>query len=78
MKNLKTFTELNEAKEVKPLPEDTQKEVEAGRVTYRGLGFGKEGVKIKVKGKEYVITDDKFKELGGIQKIKFAAPFRKE
>lgn len=58
-------------------PTDTQKEVNSGKVTYRGLGFGKEGVKIKVHGKEYVISNEKFEELGGIKKIKFNAPFRK-
>lgn len=59
------------------LPNDIQNEVNKNTVTYRGLGFGKEGVKIKVKGKEYIISDDKFNELGGIDKIKFSAPFRK-
>lgn len=63
-------------KNIKELPIDVQQEVNAGKTSYRGLGFGKEGVKLKVKGKEYIISDEKFKELGGIEKIRFSAPVR--
>jgi len=65
-----------------------QKLVDQGKVTYRGLGMGKlygdfynlageGGTRIKVNGKEYYITDTDFEKLGGIKKIKFAAPFRR-
>lgn len=59
------------------LPSDTEQLVNEGKVTYRGMGFGASGVKLKVKGKEYIVSDEKFKALGGISKIKFDAPFRK-
>lgn len=59
------------------LPSDTEQLVKDGKVTYRGMGFGASGVKLKVKGKEYIVSDEKFKALGGISKIKFDAPFRK-
>ncbi len=62
-------TELN-------LPSDTEQLVKEGKVTYRGMGFGASGVKLKVKGKEYIVSDEKFKSLGGVSKIKFNAPFR--
>jgi hypothetical protein len=63
--------------------------VNQGKVTYRGLGVGKiandfaniageMGTRIKVGGKEYFITDSDFQKLGGIKKIRFAAPFRRE
>lgn len=58
------------------LPSDTEQLVKDGKVTYRGMGFGASGVKLKVKGKEYIVSDEKFKALGGISKIKFDAPFR--
>jgi len=58
------------------LPSDTEQLVKEGKVTYRGMGFGASGVKLKVKGKEYIVSDEKFKALGGISKIKFDAPFR--
>jgi hypothetical protein len=51
-----------------------QKEVDAGNVTYRG---GAGGTRIKVKGKEYLISNDDFNKLGGIKKMNFKAPFRK-
>jgi len=51
-----------------------QKEVDAGRVTYRG---GAGGTRIKVKSKEYLISNDDFNKLGGIKKMNFKAPFRK-
>lgn len=60
------------------IPADTQKEVDAGRVTYRGRGADKRGTRIKVHGKEYIISHEKFLELGGIKKIRFDAPHRKE
>lgn len=66
-----------------------QQKVDERKVTYRGLGVGKlsedfsktsngeNGVKIKVDGKEYFITNSDFDKLGGIKKIKFSAPNRK-
>lgn len=59
------------------LPSDIEQLVSEGKVTYRGMGFGVSGTKIKAKGKEYIISDEKFKQLGGISKIKFGAPLRK-
>ena len=59
------------------LPVNTPELVAAGAVTYRGLGFGKDGTKIKVNGKEYVISKADFEALGGIKKMRFSAPFRK-
>lgn len=59
------------------LPINTPELVAAGLVTYRGLGMGKEGTKIKINGKEYVISDADFNTLGGITKMRFVAPFRK-
>ena len=69
-------------------------ELNAGRVTYRGLGMGKlyndfyeianeSGTRIKVKGKEYYITDTDFRKLNWDDKkkewknlIRFSAPQR--
>jgi len=62
--------------------------VDKGMVSYRGLGIGKlyndfydlagqGGVRIKVGKTEYFMTDSDFKKLGGISKIRFAAPARK-
>ena len=60
---------------------DLKEELEKGKVTYRGLGFGKYGKKIKVKGKEYIISQEEFEKISrdenGKMKIKFDAPFRK-
>jgi hypothetical protein len=71
-------------------------ELNAGRVTYRGLGMGKlyndfyeianeSGTRIKVKGKEYYITDTDFRKLNWDDKkkewknlIRFSAPQRRE
>ena len=63
--------------EMAELPSNIKDLVDLGKVTYRGNGFGNEGVRIKVDGKEYNISDDNFKLLGGISKIKFKAPARK-
>jgi hypothetical protein len=69
-----------------------KEENEAGRITYRGLGMGKlsddfykiageGGTRIKVKGKEYFITDTEFntfsRDSSGKMRIRFDAPFRK-
>ena len=62
----------------KELPPDIKKLVNAGNVTYRGMGFGEDDVLIKVSGIEYQITNKKFRELGWIKKISFSAPFRTE
>lgn len=60
------------------LPENIQDFVDQGKVTYRGYGISDlEHTKIKINGKEYKITSEKFRELGGIEKMKFAAPARK-
>ena len=62
----------------KELPKNIQELVDAGKVTYRGLGFDETGTLIKVNGIEYKITDEKFRALGWIKKIRFSAPFRSE
>jgi hypothetical protein len=60
---------------------DIQKKVDAGQVTYRGLGMGKlsndfyklageSGTRIKVDGKEYYITDTDFRKLAWDEKKK--------
>jgi len=76
---------------IKDIP-DFKEELEAGRVTYRGMGLGKlqkefenasgtSGTIIKVKGKEYFITDDEFNTFSrdekGDMRIRFSAPSRK-
>jgi len=92
MKHIQLYeTFVNEKKievtEISNIP-DLQKLVDQGKVTYRGLGLGKVyndfydiagegGTKIRVNNKEYFIKDSDFEKLGGIKKIKFAAPFRK-
>lgn len=58
------------------LPANTAELVDMGKVTYRGTGNSGES-KIKVEGKEYVISSADFDALGGLQKIRFSAPFRK-
>jgi hypothetical protein len=80
MKHIKlfeNFSSLNEAKIVVTSIEDIKdlkKKVDAGQVTYRGLGLGKlyddfyniageGGTRIKVDGKEYFITDTDYKKL---------------
>jgi len=92
-KMIKMFGEsVNEAKmivtSIDKIP-NIQNLVNQKKVTYKGLGIGKKfndfydiagegGVIIKVNGKSYYITDSDFKKLGGTQKIKFDAPFRRE
>lgn len=76
---------------IKDIP-NFKEELEAGRITYRGLGMGKlsndfykiageGGTRIKVKGKEYYITDSEFntfsRDSSGKMRIKFDAPFRR-
>lgn len=76
---------------IKDIP-NFQEELEAGRITYRGLGLGKlwddfykiageGGTRIKVKGKEYYITDSEFdtfsRDSSGKMRIKFDAPHRR-
>jgi len=76
---------------IKDIP-NFQEELNAGRITYRGLGMGKvaddfyklageSGTRIKVKGKEYYITDTEFdtfsRDSSGKLRVKFDAPFRK-
>lgn len=71
---------------------DILKKVEAGQVTYRGLGVGKlwndfynlagqGGTRIKVSGKEYYVTDSDFEKIArdssGKMRIRFDAPYRK-
>lgn len=92
MSHVKLFEDfINEKKievtKISDIP-NLQKLVDQGKVTYRGLGMGKlyddfydltgeGGNRIKVNGKEYYITNTDFQELGGIKKIKFAAPSRR-
>lgn len=54
-------------------------ELNKGCITYRGVGLSapKQGTRIKVKGKEYFIENSLFNALGGINKMRFAAPTRK-
>jgi hypothetical protein len=76
---------------IKDIP-NFKEENEAGRITYRGLGMGKlsndfhkiageGGTRIKVKGKEYYITDSEFntfsRDSSGKMRIKFDAPHRR-
>jgi len=70
---------------------DIKQKVRAGKVSYRGLGFGKlyndfrklageSGTRIKVDGKEYYITDtdyEKLREYNGGNHLRFDAPYRK-
>ena len=78
----KGVTDIKDIPNVKSL-------VNQKKVTYRGLGVGKlkrdfykiaktNGVRIRVKGKEYYITDKDFKKLGGIKKMNFGAPHKRE
>lgn len=76
---------------IKDIP-NFKEENEAGRITYRGLGMGKlsndfykiageSGTRIKVKGKEYYITNSEFdtfsRDSSGKMRIKFDAPHRR-
>jgi hypothetical protein len=76
---------------IKDIP-NFKKRLEEGKITYRGLGLGKVykdfykaagtgGVRIKVDGKEYFITDKEFDTFSrnseGKMAIKFDAPQRK-
>jgi len=76
---------------IKDIP-NFKEELEAGRITYRGLGMGKlskdfyniageGGTQIKVKGKEYFITDTEFntfsRDKDGYMKVRFDAPRRR-
>src|SRR5574343_138133 len=80
--------------QIKDIP-DLMKEIEEGRVTYRGLGLGKlsddfyklsgeGGKRIKVKGKEYFITDSDYRKIEWDEKnekwkgrIRLKAPSRR-
>lgn len=66
-------------KKISELPEETIPLLKEGKVTYRGCGMGKYYgfYKIKVKGKEYMVTDDLFYELTNIKPMKFSAPTKK-
>jgi hypothetical protein len=76
---------------IKDIP-DFKEELNAGRISYRGLGMGKvaddfyklageSGTRIKVKGKEYFITDTEFdtfsRDASGRLRVRFDAPFRR-
>jgi len=76
---------------IKDIPNFNQRNKE-NKITYRGLGLGKlfndfydiageEGVRIKVDGKEYFITDTEFntfsRDSDGRMRIRFDAPYRK-
>lgn len=85
MKHIELFENfLNEATIViTPIADikDLQQKVDAGKVTYRGLGIGKlssdfhklageSGTRIKVDGKEYFITDTDYRKLAWDEKKK--------
>lgn len=76
---------------IKDIP-NFDEELKNGRITYRGLGMGKiadnfyklageGGTRIKVKGKEYYITDTEFntfsRDSNGKMAVRFDAPFRR-
>jgi len=76
---------------IKDIP-NFKKNLDEGKITYRGLGMGKvfndfydiageSGTRIKVDGKEYFITDSEFDTFSrgsdGKMRIKFDAPQRK-
>ena len=76
---------------IKDIPNFKQR-LDEGKITYRGLGLGKlfddfydiageQGVRIKVDGKEYFITDTEFNTFSrgsdGKMRIRFEAPYRK-
>jgi hypothetical protein len=76
---------------IKDIPNFKERNKE-GKITYRGLGLGKlfddfynvageQGVKIKVDGKEYFITDTEFNTFSrgsdGKMRIRFDAPYKK-
>ncbi len=65
---------------VKDIP-NLEEKIKSGMVTYRGLGFGESGKKIKVEGKEYLISDEEFNKISrdkdGKLMIRFSAPSRK-
>lgn len=53
-------------------------QVNAGRVTYRGCGLKYSDLtKVKFGKKEYIISNAQFDALGGISKMRFAAPTRR-
>jgi len=76
---------------IKDIPNFKERNKE-GKITYRGLGLGKlfddfyniageQGVRIKVDGKEYFITDTEFNTFSrgsdGKMRIRFDAPYKK-
>ena len=63
---------------VTELPPNIQRLVDDGKVTYRGCGIHDTDVLLKIGKREVKVTDEKFRELGWIKKIKFSAPFREE
>jgi len=77
LNNWKAVRTFEKGGEINKLPADTQEQVKLGKVTYRGTGLGGD-FKIKVHGKEYLVTHEKLEELGGPSKIKFDAPHRSE
>jgi hypothetical protein len=68
---------MTNIKEITTLHPDLLTLVKNNKVTYRGCGFGKDGFKIKVAKKEYVISHEELLDLEKINKIQFSAPFRK-
>ena len=58
------------------LPQNIQALVDARKTTYRGYGAHTSDVRLKYNGIECRITSEQFTELGGIEKIRFDAPYR--
>jgi hypothetical protein len=63
---------------IESLPAELKAQVNAGRATYRGCGLKYPDLtKVKFGKKEYIISNAQFDALGGISKMRFAAPTRR-
>lgn len=63
--------------DISQLPAETLQLVNARKVTYRGTGFGGDCL-LKISGQEYLVDWEIFDQLGGLEKIRFSAPYRSE
>jgi hypothetical protein len=61
------------------LPANTRELMEAGKVTYRGCGLGKNAhlTRVRIEGKEYAISWDLFHEISEGVHVRFSGPARK-